>query len=172
MLPPLLLLLLFLVLLLLLLSLLLPFFLLLLLQVFLLLMLLLFLWLFHYRPTLKYVFSPQLRAESLRDACLCCWKKPDWKPDECSQRSLLTSAFRAYAGALMKLPCRLAALFVTAVLLGVSIWGVTQLEAEFDENLFVNPDTYLRNFLEEKDDKFPSNGMVGSVYVVGVEVRF
>ncbi len=37
------------------------------------------------------------RAEALRDACCCCWKKPAWKPNECSQRSLLTEAFKFYA---------------------------------------------------------------------------
>ncbi len=111
-----------------------------------------------------------MRAESPRDACLCCWKKPNWKPNECSQKSLLTSAFRAYADLLVKLPARLAALFLTLILLGVSVWGVTQLEAEFDQNVFVNPGTYLRDHLEYKDEYFPSSGMEGSVYIVDVKV--
>ncbi len=112
-----------------------------------------------------------MRSEALRDACICCWKKPDWKPNECSQKSLLSAAFRAYADLLMKIPCRIVALVVTVILLGLSIWGVTQLEAEFDPNVFVNPGTYLRDYLENKDKYFPSNGMVGSVYIADVKVN-
>ncbi len=48
------------------------------------------------------------------------------------------------------------------------LYFVLQLEAEFDQNLFVNPGTYLRDYLEYRDEYFPSSGMRGSVYVVDV----
>ncbi len=107
----------------------------------------------------------EMRSEALRDACICCWKKSDW-----NTQSLLSSAFGRYAKLLLTLPGQIVSLILTTVLLGISIWGVTQLEPEFDPTIFITPGTYLRDFLEYKDHYFPSDGMVGSVYIIDIEV--
>ncbi len=57
-----------------------------------------------------------IRSEDTRDACICCWQKPDWKPNEFSQKSYLTQAFTFYSRTLLKLPCRYKKYFFQIIL--------------------------------------------------------
>ncbi len=112
----------------------------------------------------------QRRAEDTRDAIICCWKKKDWTPNSCSQKSFLTKAFVWYANNLVKIHAKIVVMIFTAILLGVSIWGTTQLEPNFDETDYLQEGSYLTDFIRASKEYFPSSGgMSGSVYVVNVD---
>ncbi len=104
-----------------------------------------------------------------RDACLCCLKKNhDYAPSQCSQKSLLRSAFRAYGNVLTKFQVKVVVLIFSCGLLAFGVWGLTQLETRFDFKWFINEGTYVRDFLDKKDEYFPSTGIKGTVYIADV----
>ena len=51
-----------------------------------------------------------------------------------------------------------------ATLLAVSIWGVLNLEQEFDIRWFLPGNSYARKFTEASDYYFPSAGTPAAVY--------
>ncbi len=111
----------------------------------------------------------QRRVEAKRSAFFCCNKLPDdYQPNACSQKPLLPRFFRAYAGFLINKYVKIAIVVLTTILLGMSCYGVSQLEANFDHNMFVPEDNYLRDFIEHKDEYFPSGGMVGAIYIANL----
>ena len=115
---------------------------------------------------LAWLVIDQRRIDARRDGFICCWKKHEsWTPNKCSQLSIMDWGFRKYADVLIKIPVKIAILLVTAALLGVSIYGVTQLETNFDFVDWFPQDSYLTNYFLESKKHFPSGGIQGKVYV-------
>ena len=126
------------------------------------------LFLFMYMATffLAIFTLDQRRIDDRRDGIICCWKKsPDWTPNKCSQMSLTDKVFSHLAETLIKLPVKIVILVLTSALLGVSIYGVTLLETDFDVSWFLQPGSYLQLYVEANEKYFPSNGISGQIYV-------
>ena len=111
----------------------------------------------------------QRRVEENRDGCLCCWRRKDWQPSECSQRSFLKIAFEALADILVSLPCKIAILVITFGILAGGIYGVARIDTVFDYNNFITEGSYLRNFLRFKELYFPQEGQSSTIYFVDVD---
>ena len=56
-------------------------------------------------------------------------------------------------------------IILTLSLVGLSAYGVSQLKAEFNFNVFLNEGTYLREYVDVNEEKFPNGGINGEIYV-------
>ena len=56
-------------------------------------------------------------------------------------------------------------IILTLSLVGLSAYGVSQLKAEFKFTVFLNEGTYLREYVDVNEEKFPNGGIYGEIYV-------
>lgn len=118
---------------------------------------------------LSWLVIDQRRIDAKRDGIFCCWKKDEsWTPNNCSQKSLMDLVFRRYSEILDQLPFKVAILVVSAAVLGVGCFGVSQLETNFDFVDWFPSDAPVVGYFSEKEKHFPSGGMAGKVYVADV----
>ena len=118
---------------------------------------------------LAWLVIDQRRIDARRDGCICCWKKPEsWTPNECSQKSFMEMAFTKYADVLLKIPVKIVIVLVTATILGVGTYGVTQLDSNFDFIDFFPKHSYVVEYFKENEKHFPAGGIQGNVYVAEV----
>ena len=54
---------------------------------------------------------------------------------------------------------------IAAVLFGVNIYGVTQLEQDFDYRWFIPSDSYAWDYFDASDKYFPDSGLYVEVYL-------
>ena len=92
-------------------------------------------------------------------------KHKNWIPSEWSQKSLLNIVFTKYAKLLINIYFKVVILVLTLSLVGLCSYGVSQLKAEFKFTVFLNEGTYLREFFDVKEVKFPNGGINGEIYV-------
>ena len=62
----------------------------------------------------------------------------------------LQSFFAAYARALVRWPSKVCVLWLTAAILGVSVYGNYHLRHEFDPMMFLPKDSYLARFIDTR----------------------
>ncbi|CAL4137274.1 unnamed protein product, partial [Meganyctiphanes norvegica] len=106
----------------------------------------------------------QRRLEDKRNGLFWCWRMNNWTPNECSQKDLLQSFFgNVYAKILLKLPTKITVLIITATLVGVSGWGLSNLRQEFDPSWFLPQSSYPFKFFAKSDEYFPSSGVSGKI---------
>ena len=111
----------------------------------------------------------QNRVETNRDGCLCCWKRTNWQPSKCSQRSLLRMVFEVLANILVFLPSKIFVLLLTLGILAGGVLGVVRIDTFFDYNSFITEGSYLRNFLMFKEKHFPNGGQTATIYFADVD---
>lgn len=56
----------------------------------------------------------------------------------------------------------------TLTLLGVAIWGTTELEVRFESVWFLPPTSYLAKWFSAKEGYFPSDGEIVTLYMTGL----
>ncbi|KAK2157172.1 hypothetical protein LSH36_196g03007 [Paralvinella palmiformis] len=106
-----------------------------------------------------------IRVNEERNACCCCIVHQDDVPSECSNKLIVQGVFdRIYAPNIIKLPSKICVIISAATLLGVSIWGVLNLEQEFDITWFLPRNSYARKFTEATEYYFPSSGTPAGIY--------
>ena len=111
----------------------------------------------------------QRRVESNRDGCLCCWKRTNWQPSKCGQRSLLRMVFEVLANILVYLPSKIFVLLLTLGILAGGVLGVVRIDTFFDYNSFITEGSYLSNFLMFKEKHFPNGGQTATIYFADVD---
>lgn len=111
----------------------------------------------------------QRRLEDVRDGFICCWKKSNWRPNQCSQTSLMTLGFRKYADILIQSWAKIVISILTLTVFGVSLYFVFQLQTSFESTDFINEGTYLRGFIEASGEHFPNSGISGNIYIGDAE---
>lgn len=108
----------------------------------------------------------QSRLEDHRNGLFWCYKHKNWTPNKCSQYDLCQMFFdKIYSKYLLKKPVKALVLVVTAVVLGTSIWGVTNLRQEFNPVWFIPQSSYLFQFLSRAQTFYPEAGERGTVYL-------
>ena len=111
----------------------------------------------------------QRRIDVRRDGCICCWKKSEsWTPNECSQKSVMDLVFTSYAKALIKVPTKVIIFVITLGFLGASVYGVANIQSQFDFLDWFPQDSYLIKYFKEQRMYFPSGGIAGKVYIAEV----
>lgn len=96
-----------------------------------------------------------------------CFFRPqeDWKPSSCSQRELLKMFFeRFYGPFLLRTPVKVLILMLTVGMVSVNIWGILQLEQNFDPNWYLMENSYPSEYFNAMKNYFPENGERASVY--------
>ena len=106
----------------------------------------------------------QKRIESVRDGFLCCYEHKNWKPNKCSQKSILNLCFIQYGKLLIKWPIKVIVICMTLSFLGLGIYGASQLTAEFKFEWFLNEGTYLRDYFDISAERYQS-GVSGKIWV-------
>ena len=104
----------------------------------------------------------QRRIVNIRN--ICCCKHKDYKPNQCSQKSIMKKIFTKYANLLIQWPFKLVTFIITVIFLIVAIYGVSQLEAEFKFEWFLDEGTYLRNFFDISSERY-DGGVSGTIWV-------
>jgi Niemann-Pick C1 protein len=97
----------------------------------------------------------------------CCFRPKDdnWQPAPCSQRDLLKLFFeRFYGPFLLRTPVKVFVMIMTAALVSVNIWGIFQLEQNFDPNWYLNEHSYPSEYFNAMRLYFPESGERASVY--------
>lgn len=105
------------------------------------------------------------RKASRRIGCCFRPKKETWQPSSCSQRELLKMFFeRFYGPFLLKTPVKVAVLILTAATVSVNIWGILQLEQNFDPNWYLKEHSYPSEYFNAMKHYFPESGERASIY--------
>ena len=118
---------------------------------------------------LAWLVIDQRRIDARRDGLFCCWKKgEDWTPNECSQKSYMDLIFTKYAGVIHQVPLKIAILVISAVILAVSCYGVSQLESNFDFVDWFPQDSAVVEYFKASEKHFSSGGISGKIYVAEV----
>lgn len=107
----------------------------------------------------------QQRLEDSRHGLIWCWKLKNWTPNQCSQKDLCQTFFSdVYAKFLFKLPSKVVVLIMTAALLAVSGWGLSNLQQEFNPIWFLPQSSYLFRFFMKQEYYYPTSGEMGMIY--------
>ena len=105
------------------------------------------------------------RKEQRRIGCCLPPPQKDWKPSRCSQRELLKVFFDQFYGPfLLKTPVKVIVLLITAASVAVNIWGILQLEQNFDPNWYLKEQSYPAEYFNALKQYFPEIGERASIY--------
>ena len=129
----------------------------------------LFIYYFQVTFFLAWFSIDQRRVEDVRDGIICCWKKKDWEPSQCSRLDVLAFLFTKLVAILDTIPGKIIVFLLTALLFGLGLFGTLTLETDFDYSEWVEEGTYLRNYFDENAKHFPSNGDSASVYTTALD---
>ena len=129
----------------------------------------LFIYLYVITFFLAWLSLDQRRVEDTRDGCVCCWKRKEWTPSECSQKSVMKTLFEKLAGVMVLLPAKVIVLLVTLGILAGGLYGAVTLDTYFDNNDFIEKGSYLRNHLELKGEHFPEDGQASNIYLTDLD---
>ena len=106
----------------------------------------------------------QRRIEAVRNGIICCYKHKTYKPNECSQKSILEMIFVKFSGLLIKLPTKIVILVMTVTFLCVGCFGLVKLKTEFKFEWFLEEGTYLRTFFDVSSERYEA-GFNGAIWV-------
>lgn len=105
------------------------------------------------------------RKASRRIGCCFRPKGEDWKPSSCSQRELLKVFFeRFYGPFLLRKPVKIFVLLLTTAIVSVNVWGILQLEQNFDPNWYLKENSYPSEYFNAMKQFFPESGERASIY--------
>ncbi|CAB4003433.1 patched domain-containing 3-like, partial [Paramuricea clavata] len=106
------------------------------------------------------------RSDKRRDGCCCCCILPqDYKPNECGEKSYLQRFYEKVVGnVVVKLPVKLVIFIVVGGLLGVNIYGTTQLKQQFEPKWFLPTGTIVRDYMDLNDENFVQGGQPIAFY--------
>ncbi|XP_034935423.1 NPC intracellular cholesterol transporter 1-like [Chelonus insularis] len=128
-----------------------------------------FLFIFEIMFFISCLVLDERRLELAKDGC-CCQSKPNWKPNTCSQRNLQHDVFIKIIGPIaMKPKIKIFIILLTIFLFGINIWGVYNLESNYDPLMYLNKESYPLQFSEKLIEYFPRYGKLANIYLAGVD---
>ena len=68
------------------------------------------------------------------------------------------------------MPFQISVFVITLSLLGVGIWGLTELETKFDSTWFLPQDSYIAKWVSANAKYFPNDGERVTVYITDVNL--
>ena len=129
----------------------------------------LFIYFFQVTFFLAWFSLDQRRVEDVRDGIICCWKKKDWEPSQCSQFDILGYMFTKLVIVLDSIPGKVVVILLTGLLFGLGLYGTITLETDFDYADWLEDGTYLKTYLAENTKHFPANGDSAGVYTTALD---
>jgi len=112
----------------------------------------------------------QRRIEAGRDGSLVCFTHNNFQPNKFSQKNILQSIFKKVASLVIRGPVKVLIIFLSAVLLGVSLWGNVLLRQEFNPVWFLPAESYLAQWHQHNSRLFPSQGEQVTVFLAGLDL--
>ncbi|XP_012277603.1 patched domain-containing protein 3 [Orussus abietinus] len=129
----------------------------------------LFLYIFEITFFVSCLVLDERRLDSRKDGCFC-KRKPEWTPNECSQRNTQQIIFRKFvAPFVIKTPVKVSMLVLSTCILGFNILGLLKLEQNFDPLWYLNKDSYPIEFNDKLMEYFPQYGKRAALYMTGVD---
>ncbi|XP_063971830.1 protein patched homolog 1-like isoform X2 [Diachasmimorpha longicaudata] len=129
----------------------------------------LFLFLFEITFFVSCLVLDERRAQSNKDGCICI-SRSNWRPNECSQRSVQRLIFQEFIGPfLMKPKVKFFVITLTSLLLALNVWGICRLNRNFDPLLYLNQESYPIEFYDQLVEHFPNYGRRADIYFDGVD---
>ncbi|XP_066915563.1 patched domain-containing protein 3-like [Clytia hemisphaerica] len=109
------------------------------------------------------------RQEMNRDAC-CCFRLPDdWQPMACSNKRFLNDVLKRFGKIILTIPGKVIVVLLTGTLFGFGLYGILQLDQNFDPDWFLPRDSDEFLFRQNFRQFFPSHGAKTAVYVGKVD---
>ncbi|XP_046427563.1 patched domain-containing protein 3-like isoform X1 [Neodiprion fabricii] len=129
----------------------------------------LFLYIFEITFFVSCLVYDERRLQLQRDGC-CCRPTPEWKPTGCSQKNIQQTIFEKFLGPFVtKTPVKIAILALTTFILGSNVWGICQLEQNFDPTWYLNQDSYPILYNNKLKEYFPKYGKRAGIYLGDVD---
>ncbi|XP_067946636.1 patched domain-containing protein 3-like [Watersipora subatra] len=117
------------------------------------------------------VVLDERRRQARRNGCCCCYvHKETYTPSSCSQRDLQQKVFENFYGpTLLKLPVKIIILLVSLAFLGFGIYGAVFLKQDYDPNVFIPKDSYVKDYVNSYQENFPELGVsTGYIYTYNI----
>ena len=90
-------------------------------------------------------------------------KSTDWSSNQvCPESSILEVAFATYTDYILYTPIKLVVLCAALVSLGISVYGVTQLQVDFDLEFYLDPNSQGVKMFKANEKYFPNHGIKGN----------
>lgn len=129
----------------------------------------LFLYIYEIMFFVSCLVFDERRLAAKRDGC-CCQPRPNWRPNQCSKQNFQRLVFEKYIGPfVLKTSIKRIILLLTAFLLCMNIWGIFQLEQNFDALMYLNQESYPIQFYNKLMEYFPRYGKNVNIYLTGVD---
>ncbi|XP_052775868.1 protein patched homolog 3-like isoform X2 [Mya arenaria] len=110
------------------------------------------------------------RISDNRNSVIFCYKHKNYVPNSCSKRDIIGSFIKKiYGPTLMKLPCKVCVVIVTAVLVCVNIWSFTMLRQDFNIYDYLPQDSYATEYVQAQLKYYPDRGFDASIYCDGMD---
>ena len=112
------------------------------------------------------IFSlDQRRQDARRNAFSICFvHKEDYKPNTWSQTNIQKYIFEKVSIMLTNIYVKIIVLVITAIMLGIGLWGNVLLKQKFDPAWFLPPGTYLADWFKLNRELFPAHGERVTIY--------
>ncbi|XP_042204824.1 patched domain-containing protein 3-like [Homarus americanus] len=109
------------------------------------------------------------RMEENKNGFLWCITHKNWKPWSCSERDLLSDAFKyGFCPFILSTPVQVIILVGSGCLLASSVWATTNLRQEFNPMWFIPSTSYLDETVQVLSKHFPEAGESGYIYFSNV----
>ncbi|XP_011693450.1 PREDICTED: patched domain-containing protein 3-like isoform X2 [Wasmannia auropunctata] len=129
----------------------------------------LFLYIYEITFFVSCLVYDERRLAAKREGC-CCQPQPNWRSNKCSKQNFQRFVFEKYVGpCVMRTSMKTIILLATAILLGVNVWAIFQLEQNFDPLVYLNQESYPIQFNNELMKNFPKYGKHVNIYLTGVD---
>ncbi|GJQ66784.1 hypothetical protein Trydic_g18553 [Trypoxylus dichotomus] len=113
------------------------------------------------------------READNRNCCFPCKRHPDYKKNECSQRTYSKIAFEfVYSRIILTWPGKFFVLLIVGVSTGISIQGILNLKQKFDPVWFIPSHTYMFKYHETQRAIYPYLGYEGTMYIGAVNYTY
>ncbi|XP_018402992.1 PREDICTED: patched domain-containing protein 3-like isoform X2 [Cyphomyrmex costatus] len=129
----------------------------------------LFLYIYEITFFVSCLVYDERRLAAKKEGC-CCQPRPNWQPNECTKQNFQRFIFEKYVGPyVMRTSVKIIILLVTAILLGINVWGIFHLNQNFDPLVYLNQESYPIRFNNKLTEYFPKFGKNVNIYLTGVD---
>jgi Niemann-Pick C1 protein len=110
----------------------------------------------------------QQHVEDSRDGCFPCYRHAEWKPSEEIGRVTAARVFQVSGSVLLTPPVRTLVICVTLGVLGVGVWGCTEVKQSFSAKDILNKDSYLREWFDLREEHFTDDTATAAIFIEDV----
>ena len=117
-----------------------------------------FIYLFQTSFFVAWMVLDQKRIKEKRNGFIPCIVHKDWQKPKWSQKNMSTSIACKVAKLFEFHLFQISIIIITMSFLSIGIWAASEIEIEYDIKFLIPEDSYLKAWIRQNDEHFPSNG--------------